>query len=306
MIGFRGVRTPVRRAWRSDVSRPRSGPTVEHRVLAARLRLLREVAGKSLADAAAELGKHTMTVRRIEAAETALDIGQIETLLRLYRVPPREIDATLTQVAAASRAGWWHRHRAALSPGQHRWIGVESSASLIRVWHPTLVPDVLRTPRYAAALHALCPGPSTASTDEVVAFLLARQRRLRERGVRVWALLGEAALHAVVGDAEVMAEQRQALREAVRCADSAVQVMPLAAPPHPLSEAPPLRLLRIPAPEIDDHAVWQAPGGNEEVTDAPSIVGALRQRLDAACAAAPPPTTQLPTLEGFEGKAAQR
>ncbi|MFD4997890.1 helix-turn-helix domain-containing protein [Streptomyces buecherae] len=128
------------------MSRPRSGPTVEHRVLAARLRLLREVAGTSLAEAAAELGKHTMTVRRIEAAETALDIGQIETPLRLYRVPPREIDATLTRVAAASRAGWWHRHRAALSPGQHRWTGVESSASLIRLWHPTPVPDVLRTP----------------------------------------------------------------------------------------------------------------------------------------------------------------
>ncbi|MFF5720918.1 Scr1 family TA system antitoxin-like transcriptional regulator [Streptomyces buecherae] len=294
------------------MSRPRSGPTVEHRVLAARLRLLREVAGKSLADAAAELGKHTMTVRRIEAAETALDIGQIETLLRLYGVPPREIDATLTQVAAASRAGWWHRHRAAMSPGQHRWIGIESSASFIRLWHPTLVPDVLRTARYAAALHALCPGPSTASSDEVVAFLLARQQRLCERGVRVWALLGEAALHAVVGDAEVMAEQRQALREAARRPGCTVQVMPLTAAPHPLSESPPLRLLRIPAPEIDDHAVWQSPGGSEEVTDAPNTVGALRQRLDAACTAAPPPTPQLPTLEEpegleeLEGKAAQR
>ncbi len=142
------------------MSTPRSGPTLEHRVLAARLRLLREVAGKSLADAAAELGKHTMTVRRIEAAETALDIGQIETLLRLYGVPPHEIDATLTQVAAASRAGWWHRHRAAMPPGQHRWIGIESSASFIRLWHPTLVPDVLRTLATPPPCTRCAPGPA--------------------------------------------------------------------------------------------------------------------------------------------------
>lgn len=284
------------------MSRPRSGPTVEHRVLAARLRLFREVAGRSLAEAAAVLGKHTMTVRRIEAAETALDVGHIEALLRFYRVPPPAVDKTLAEVAAANRPGWWHRYRTAMAPGQQRWIGIESSASLIRLWHPTLVPDLLRTPHYAAALHALRPGTGRPAVAAVVELLMERQRRLRERGTRLWALLGEAALHTVVGDARVMGEQRRALRDAAAREGCTLQVMPLAAPPHPLSEAPPLRLLRIPAPEIDDHAVWRSPGGGDEVTDAPGPVGALRQALDTACAAAPHPATPLPLPEG---KAAQ-
>lgn len=286
------------------MSRPRSGPTVEHRVLAARLRLLREVAGVSLAEAATVLGKHTMTVRRIESAETALDVGQIETLLRRYGVPPREVDRTLATVVAASRRGWWHRHRAALTPGQQRWIGMESAAALIRLWHPTLVPDLLRTPRYAAALHALRAragtpdGSRPASTDEVVTLLRERQQRLHERGARLWVLLGEAALHTTVGGAQVMAEQRRALAEAAAREGCTLQVMPLGAPAHPLSETPPLRLLRIPAPEIDDHAVWRSPGGTEEITDVPDVVEALREALDAACAAAPHPTTPLPTHPG--------
>ncbi|NEE47303.1 helix-turn-helix domain-containing protein, partial [Streptomyces sp. SID8455] len=57
--------------------RPRSGPTVQHRVLAARLRILREQAGVTLRAAADALDAHPATVRRIERAETGLDARQV-------------------------------------------------------------------------------------------------------------------------------------------------------------------------------------------------------------------------------------
>ncbi|WP_031098831.1 helix-turn-helix domain-containing protein, partial [Streptomyces sp. NRRL S-15] len=72
--------------------RPRSGPTVEHRVLAARLRLLRERAGVSLQAAAVALGAHPATVRRIERAETGLDPHQVRVLLERYEVSAMEAE----------------------------------------------------------------------------------------------------------------------------------------------------------------------------------------------------------------------
>ncbi|MEK8142088.1 helix-turn-helix transcriptional regulator [Streptomyces sp. M10(2022)] len=66
--------------------RPRSGPTVEHRVLAARLRMLRERADVSLPTASQALDVHPATVRRIERAETGLDARQVRALLDCYGV----------------------------------------------------------------------------------------------------------------------------------------------------------------------------------------------------------------------------
>lgn len=135
--------------------RPRSGPTVQHRVLAARLRILREQAGVSLRAAADALDAHPATVRRIERAETGLDARQVAELLRRYGAPPAVADPILTGLGAANLPGWWHEWRDAMESWQQDVIGVESSASLVRTWHPALVPELLRTSAYAAGLYRM-------------------------------------------------------------------------------------------------------------------------------------------------------
>lgn len=179
--------------------RPRSGPTVEHRVLAERMRILRERAGVSLQAAAVALGAHPATVRRIERAETGLDAHQVRVLLECYAVPAAEAEPIMTGLAAANLPGWWHRWRDAMEPWQQEVIGIESSAALVRTWHPALVPELLRTPAYEAALRKALTADPAPGLDRRIELLAERQRRLEERGAALWALLPAAALHTTVG-----------------------------------------------------------------------------------------------------------
>ncbi|MEV3931243.1 MULTISPECIES: Scr1 family TA system antitoxin-like transcriptional regulator [unclassified Streptomyces] len=275
--------------------RPRSGPTVEHRVLAARLRILRKRAGVSLQAAAVALGAHPATVRRIERAETGLDSHQVRVLLERYAVSAAEAEPIMTGLAAANLPGWWHHWRDAMEPWQQEVIGIESSAALVRTWHPALVPELLRTPAYEAALcRTLAADGPPRRDDRHVELLGERQRRLQERGAALWALLPAAALRTTVGGPTVMAEQRAVLEEAAHRQHLTVQVVPLDHPPHPMTGVPSLHLLRVPAPEIGDRAVLETPGTRVDIIDEPAVVMAYRIRLDGACAAAPHPGSPLP------------
>ncbi|MEV5680600.1 MULTISPECIES: Scr1 family TA system antitoxin-like transcriptional regulator [unclassified Streptomyces] len=275
--------------------RPRSGPTVEHRVLAARLRLLRERAGVSLQAAAEALDAHPATVRRIERAETGLDARQVGELLDCYRVPAAVAEPIMAGLGAANLPGWWHQWRDAMEGWQQDVIGMESSAGLVRTWHPALVPELLRTPAYADALYrAQYPEDTPAQRERRVELLRERQRRLRDRGAALWALLPAAALHTLVGSHDVMDEQRGTLADAAHRKHLTVQVVPLGHPPHAMTGVPPLHLLRVPAPEIGDQAILETPGVRVDIIDDPDTVMGHRIRLDAACAAAPHPGTPLP------------
>ncbi|MFD6280723.1 helix-turn-helix domain-containing protein [Streptomyces sp. NPDC060209] len=274
--------------------RPRSGPTVEHRVLATRLRMLRERAGVSLQAAAVALGAHPATVRRIERAETGLDAHQVRVLLERYAVSGAEAEPIMAGLAAANLPGWWHRWRDAMEPWQQEVIGIESSAALVRTWHPALVPELLRTPAYEAALCRTMTPDSAPRRDKHLQLLAERQRRLQERGAALWALFPAAALHTRVGGPAVMAEQRTVLEEAAHRHHLTVQVVPLDFPPHPMTGVPPLHLLRVPAPEIGDRAVLETPGARVEIIGEPAAVMDYRIRLDGACAAAPHPGSPLP------------
>ncbi|MFE2378165.1 helix-turn-helix domain-containing protein [Streptomyces sp. NPDC059398] len=268
--------------------RARSGPTLEHRVVAEQLRLARERAGCSLAAVAVALDLSEATVRRIERAETALDAGQVRDLLEYYHHPEEDARRIRASLVRANEPGWWHRWRDVLPAWQRDVIGIESSAGVIRMWHPALVPDLLRTPAYAAAVEAVRhPQAPPAVRARRTEFLRARQERFHEREAVLWALVPEAALHTCVGSPEVMREQLDSLRQAVGRPNITLQVMPLGAGPHALTGAPPLELIRLPVPEIPDHAVVGAPGGEAAVTHDRALVSAYRMLLDSACGAAP-------------------
>lgn len=243
--------------------RARSGPTAEHLAVAARLRQMRERTQMSLQSAADALGTHRDTVRRIEGADTGLDMGQVRTLLDHYQASDAERQSVLGAVAEALAPGWWHPYRDVMQPWQHETLGVESAARVIRVWHPVLVPELLRTRAYAQALDADGDGEADRRLD----LLEARQQRLEQQDTHLWAVISEAALWTQVGEARVMREQMEALRAAESTPRVRVQVVPLDAGPHPLHAAPPIRLIRTPLTEVNDHVVVADPLGVQVITD---------------------------------------
>jgi transcriptional regulator with XRE-family HTH domain len=95
---------------------------------------------------------------------------------------------------------------------QEAYGAAEQAASLVFGFQPNIVHGLLQTPEYARHLLNLPGGPADhgATPDEVDRMVAARMRRsavLYEPGRTVTVLIGEAALHNVVGPPEVMRDQ---------------------------------------------------------------------------------------------------
>ncbi|MBE1491324.1 helix-turn-helix domain-containing protein [Plantactinospora soyae] len=103
----------------------------------------------------------------------------------------------------------------------------EGRASLLRVYHPLLVPGVLQTEAYArAVLTGYRFQPETV--DGMLATRLGRQEILHRRPdpCQLVAVVDEGVLHRRVGDAAVMREQLAALVTACDYPNVRVQVVP--------------------------------------------------------------------------------
>ncbi|MEE1737011.1 helix-turn-helix transcriptional regulator [Streptomyces sp. BE147] len=274
------------------MARERSGRTAQHLVLVARLRRLREGAGLSVSQAAEQLGWHPSTLRRLEQAQTSLDVGQVSALLAAYGAGAAEAGDIMGRLNAANMPGWWHPWRDAMDPWLMDLMSVESATDFLRVWDPGLVPLLLRSPAYAMAVDAvLRPELDEAARRRSADLLVERQQRLREQQTRVWAVLPVSALRCRVGGAEVMREQLSSLREAADQRELTVQLHGEDAPPHPLTGVPALSLYRVETPEIADHVVREGGlPGTADVWDTDSPVQEFRTMLDVSCVMAMKPT----------------
>ncbi|MFF1682576.1 Scr1 family TA system antitoxin-like transcriptional regulator [Streptomyces sp. NPDC058256] len=113
-------------------------------------------------------------------------------------------------------------------------VEAEAIATTIRHYLPLLIPGLLQTPRYAAALfRTYRPTVPDAEIDELVATRMERARLLNDPTTPLlWVVLDEATLRRPVGGTATMAE---ALRHVAGLASRhriIVQVLPFAAGAH--------------------------------------------------------------------------
>ncbi|MEO3741974.1 helix-turn-helix transcriptional regulator [Plantactinospora sp. B5E13] len=107
------------------------------------------------------------------------------------------------------------------------FVEYEGRATLLRVYHPLLVPGILQTEAYArAVLTGYRFQPDIV--EGMLATRLGRQEILRRRPdpCQLVAVLDEGVLHRRVGDAEVMRDQLKALVAACEQPNVRVQVVP--------------------------------------------------------------------------------
>lgn len=112
-------------------------------------------------------------------------------------------------------------------PIYQSWPEVESVATMLRNYQPTMVPGLLQTPDYTK----FALGASTTLTEiDIQTHLSARldrQKILRgERPPRLFAVIDEAALRRCVGARLVMQEQCKELLKACDLPHVTVQVVP--------------------------------------------------------------------------------
>lgn len=107
---------------------------------------------------------------------------------------------------------------------------LEQAASELRWWETYVVPGLLQTAEYAAAVESV--GPNPATPEEVarrVELRLSRQRVLdrQPNPLRLFALIDASVLHRTTGGAEVMAAQLDHLRAMAERPNVDIRVVPL-------------------------------------------------------------------------------
>jgi transcriptional regulator with XRE-family HTH domain len=222
-------------------------PARRRRLLGAALRRHRESLGYRLDDAARILECDRSKISRIESGQRGIRARDLRDLLTEYGVGEPE-QRTLTAIAHPHRAsGWWQPYADVLPAPCLDYLITEAAASRIQAYQPQQIPDLLQTPDYARAVTAADPALPPGQHDLILEAMLTRQQLiLAERRPELTVVIGEAALHQVVGGPEVMRAQLARLTElSGTFPQITLQVLPFAAGAHPPGAIGPLSILRF-------------------------------------------------------------
>ncbi|MFH9399614.1 helix-turn-helix domain-containing protein [Streptomyces sp. NPDC017638] len=211
-----------------------NNPTVRGRRLGAELRRLRRDSGLTGTQVAAQLLISQAKVSHMETGRRAVSPRDVRDLCRLYGVTDQDVVDSLTALARESgRQGWWH----AYGDIPHSvYVDLETDAASIHAYEPMVIPGLLQTPAYAAAvIEETIPLVTVEQAAARLKVRLRRQHRIYDpaRRLRLWVVLEESALRRVVGSREIMREQLEHLHTLSTEPHITVQVLPHTAGAHP-------------------------------------------------------------------------
>ncbi|WP_150241177.1 helix-turn-helix domain-containing protein [Nocardiopsis quinghaiensis] len=229
------------------MQRPHS-PTLRRRRLSAELKRARADAKLTSTQAIKALGWAAGKLSQIENAETQkVKPDDLDKMLELYKISdPAKREALHALAQDAKVRGWWSKYREVFGP--QSLPDFEAEASAIRTFEGLVIPGLLQTPDYARAVFQ---GGRYTSTEESERRVKARMGRrdiltqFKPASLRV--VLDEAALHRVVGSAEVMAEQLRHLLHMAKLPNIDLQVVPFGSGAHAAFVAP-FSILDFPDP----------------------------------------------------------
>ncbi len=132
----------------------------------------------------------------------------------------------------SGRRGWWQAYE--LPEWFNLYIGLESAASSISNFETLLIPGLLQTADYTRALVRQAQPTATAErVDRIVDARLKRQGRLTgDDPIRLRAVVGEAALHCVVGTPDVMRAQFAQLARLSESPNIELRLVPFSSPAY--------------------------------------------------------------------------
>ncbi len=179
------------------------GPVVQSAILRGELVRLRKERELTQEQVAGNLEWSPSKLIRVEGGRSAITKTDLDALLNLYSVksePQREKLHALNR--GAREQAWWDVYREQFAPTYLNYVGYEAGASIIRQFQGSVVPGLLQTREYAAALTL-----AAVSVDEpdkigpVVDLRLQRQRELAKRSnpPRQFYVLDEAVIRRHLG-----------------------------------------------------------------------------------------------------------
>src|SRR5215470_4655246 len=217
---------------------PVVGPTITRRQLGRRLRALRELAGKTMADMEATKVISRPKLYRIESGTTAVKISDVWALCRIYGADEKTTDALAGLATATNDKGWWHDYSDIMPADFELYLGLEAAAKSIHTYDPERVHGLFQTADYAReierATSRTSPREGPEAVERYVAMRLERQKTVlgRTPPCRIVAIVGAGALARLVGGPPIMAEQIERLRELNRLDHIDIRVLLFSAGAH--------------------------------------------------------------------------
>jgi transcriptional regulator with XRE-family HTH domain len=229
----------------------RSSPTLLRRELGARLRSLREEARLSAAQAANEADISASILSRLENGLPSRkpNVNTVKALCLLYGLD-RDAMEDLAQLArlAGVRSRW---SRYGLEELTEEYLELESSAESIENFEALVVPGLLQTERYAAAVirSVRADYPIEKIQDHVTARFMRQQILTGESPAHLHAIIDEAVLYRMVGDKSTMQAQLERLLELAALPSVTIQILQFSAGANPGMDGT-FAVLRFPQEKI--------------------------------------------------------
>lgn len=208
-------------------------PTVRRRRLAQQLRAFRDASGLTQQEVADRARISKTAVYFIEKAARRPGNKTIDDLLDVYNVTGQARADVLELWRTANTDEDITANHTDLPRPYTSFMAFEAEAATMRTWQGPVIPGLLQTARYAAALFGGSLPMTPHEVDERVRIRLARQEILtRKEPLQLHAIIDEAALHRQVGGAEVMREQLEHLADVARRDNITLHVVPFTAGSH--------------------------------------------------------------------------
>ena len=186
----------------------------------------RKAAGLTLEAAASKTGIGKAKINHLEIGRQAQAPDDIETLLTAYSVPAHHIDRLTTLTARADEAMWWAPWQHVVPDWLQTYVGLEALAKDVFWFEPFVIPGLLQTQDYAAAVTASTRSIRPDHGDRFVSFRMARARRLTdEQPLHLHAVIPEGALRLDVGNPDVRHDQLEHLVRMSELPNVEVQVI---------------------------------------------------------------------------------
>ncbi|RLU92084.1 transcriptional regulator [Streptomyces griseocarneus] len=208
---------------------PSSAVQTARAALAERLVDIHKNAGLQSREVAALCGWHKSKVSRLENARTPPSDDDIRKWCRACGAEEQTADLlSATRTAESMYVEWKRLQRGGLRQLQEEIAPLFEQTRLFRVYCSHLVPGLLQTHGYAAAMLRMYSGFHRTKPDfeEAAAARVHRSRVIHEPRRRVVLLVEEAALRHQVGSAEVMAGQLGHLLEVMSLPSVSLGIIP--------------------------------------------------------------------------------
>ncbi|WP_447037687.1 helix-turn-helix domain-containing protein [Streptomyces sp. DSM 118878] len=228
------------------------GPTTRRRQLGADLRRLRELKGLTLEEAGARVGISKATLSRYETKEGVVKWPAVDALCREYEAADDVREAMVELAKGARIQGWWRSLADPIPESMNLMLTLEDEVVREDHYACMYIPGLFQTRGYAEAVHRASEvGCTEREVQHMVEIRMKRQELLqRAEPPRICAIIDEAAVHRIVGGADVMREQLEHLLTLSEGPQVTVQILPFSAGAHAAAVGS-FVLLRGQSPALD-------------------------------------------------------